>query len=258
MSSLRSCWASQSVCGTWSALGERPVRAAVFQKYSEASSKRSAPTCARRSSTVSNRELGLLDFELSFHAVELALPLVAPSLQALAHARRERLLRDEVAVALERARDGSRVAKRNPVRDVETGVLAEIVQVMRELARESFELELGSQLRLERHRRAGVASHRVAGRALMRDEDLRVRELEAFDADRPVTTLIPSVGERLPHARQVLTELRSEHLEVRLDRLFHEALGRIAQLDRLHVELVLHDLGEIRAAVERPAVAVVR
>ena len=62
----------------------------------------------------------------------------------------------------------------------------------------------------------------------MRDEDLRVRELEAFDADRPVTTLIPSVGERLPHARQVLAELRSEHLEVRLDRLFHEALGRIA------------------------------
>ena len=116
---------------------------------------------------------------------------------------------------------------------------------MRELSRKTFELELRGDLRFERDRRARVASDRVPGRAFVRDEDLGVGKLEAFDLDRAVSTLVASIGERLAHAREILAELRSEDLEVRLHGLLHQALRRVADLDRLHVELILHDLRQL-------------
>ena len=62
----------------------------------------------------------------------------------------------------------------------------------------------------------------------------------------------------MTHPRKVLTELWSEDLEVRLHGLLHEPLGRVADLDRLHVQLVFHNLRQLRRALERTTVAVIR
>src|SRR5438093_11589745 len=121
---------------------------------------------------------------------------------------------------------------------------------MGDLAREAFELELGRTLRLERHRRSGVTAHGVASRALMRDQHLARRERESLHRDRSIAAFISSLGERLPDPRQVLAELRSEHSQVRLDGLSHETLGLVADLELLHVELILHDVRELGTLVE--------
>src|SRR6266550_3369132 len=201
---------------------------------------------------------GLLDLELARDAVQLALPVVAPVMESLREARRQRFLLDEVAVALEDAPDRARVAERDAVRDVETGLLAHVVQVVRQLSRESFELQLRGDLRFERDGRAGIAAHGVSGRAFVRDEDFGVRKVEAFDLDRPVAPLVSTLRKGLSHSRQILSELRSEHLEVGLDGFSHQPFGRVADLDRLHVELLLHDLRKLGIAVEGSVVAIVR
>ena len=98
----------------------------------------------------------------------------------------------------------------------------------------------------------------MPGRALVRHEDFGVRQLETLDLDRPVATLVPPLGKRLSNSGKVLAELRPEHPEVRLHCLLYEPFGRIPDLDRFHIELVLDDVGEVRAGVERAPVAVVR
>src|SRR5437763_14725031 len=201
---------------------------------------------------------GLLDLELARDAVQLALPLVAPVTESLREARRQRFLLDELAVAFEDAPDGARVAERDAVRDVEACLLAHVVQVVRELSREPFELQLRGDLRFERDGRAGIAAHGVSGGAFMRDEDFGVRKVEAFDLDRPVAPLVAALREGLPYSRQILSELRSEHLEVGLHGFSHQPFGRVADLDRLHVELLLHDLRKLGIAVEGSVVAIVR
>src|SRR5205823_15058305 len=83
---------------------------------------------------------GLFDLKLAGHAVQLALPLVAPVMESLREARRQRFLFDEVAVALEDAPEGTGVAEHDAVRDIESCLLAHVVQVVRELSRQPFEL----------------------------------------------------------------------------------------------------------------------
>ena len=60
--------------------------------------------------------------------------------EPLFDARGERLLGDEVAIPLEGTPDGTRVTQRDAVGNLETRLLAEVVQVVRELASETFEL----------------------------------------------------------------------------------------------------------------------
>src|SRR2546426_898575 len=119
------------------------------------------------------------------------------------HLRRESLVGDEVAVAFERGRDRARVTHRDPVRDLEASLLAYVVQVVSDLARETFELELRGELGLERDGRSGVAAHGVAGGALMRDEYLGRREREPLHRDLTVAAFVSSLGERLPDPGQI-------------------------------------------------------
>src|SRR5437773_3595798 len=83
---------------------------------------------------------GLFDLELARDAVQLALPLVASVMETLGEARRQRLLLYEVAVAPEHAPDGTGVAERDAIGNVEPRFLAHVVQVVRELSRKTFEL----------------------------------------------------------------------------------------------------------------------
>src|SRR2546430_14148806 len=145
--------------------------------------------------------LRLFDLQLTRDAVQLAVPLVAAVAQSLAEARRQRLLLNEVPVPLERARDRTRVAERDAIRDLEARLFTQVVEMVRELSRQPLELELGRHLCFERDDRAGVPADRVPGRALMRDEHLGVRELEPFDLDRPVAPLVTSLRKRLPYPR---------------------------------------------------------
>src|SRR5258706_8751533 len=102
----------------------------------------------RRHGVASNSRL--FDLELTRDAVELALPLVATFMESFSEARRQRLLFDEVAVALEHARNWPRIPERNAIGDVQARLLPHVVQVVRELAREPFELELRRDLSFER------------------------------------------------------------------------------------------------------------
>src|SRR5688500_13175662 len=86
--------------------------------------------------TLANERSDLLNLEFAGYTVELALPRVAASGQALVHARRGHLADDVVGVRLplEDARDRTRVAERDAIGDLEAGVLAHVVDVVRELA----------------------------------------------------------------------------------------------------------------------------
>src|SRR3989440_12615302 len=200
----------------------------------------------RESSASSPFRLFLLELERARDAIQLTLPLVAAVVEPLADPCRERLLRDEVAVALEGARNRALVAQRDAIGDLESRLFAQVVQMVGELAREAFQLELRRELGLERDRRPRVAAARVARRTFVGDEDLGVGELDPFDLDRPVAPLVASFRERLPNPRQILAELRPEDFEVGLHGLLHEALGRVPNLERLNIELVLDDLAQLR------------
>src|SRR6266550_1294232 len=178
--------------------------------------------------------------------------------ESLDHIRREGLFGDEVAVALECSRDRSRVAQRDPVSDVEPGVLAQVIQMMCDLARESFDLELRRAFGLERHGRSRVAANGMTWCALVRDEHLVRSEREPLHRDGSVAAFVSPLGECLPDPWQILTELWSEHLQVGLYGLFDEAFGLIADLERLHVQLILHDLRELGARVQRSPIAISR
>src|SRR5438552_17410110 len=93
-----------------------------------------------------------------------------------------------------------------------------------ELARETLELELRRDLGLECDGRTRVAAHRVTRRPFVGDEDLGVGELESFDADRAVASLVAPLGERLPDSRQIFAALRPKDLEVRFHGFLDQAL----------------------------------
>src|SRR5437867_4057671 len=127
------------------------------------------------------------------------------------------------------------VAERDAIGDLESGFLAHVVQMVGKLARETFELEIGGRLRLQRDRGSGVTRDGVPGDAFVRYEHLGVREHEPLDSDRSVAPLVTSLGERLADAWKILAQLGAEHLQVRLHGLPNEALGVVSHLERLHV-----------------------
>ena len=127
---------------------------------------------------------------------------------------------------------------------------------MRELARQSLGLELGRERGIESDDETRLARDRVTGLALMRDEHLRRLQLEPLDDDEPVASLVPPLRERRSDLRQILSEPRSQHLEVRLHDLAHESLGAVAHLEPLHVELVAHDRRELVVTGQRAPIAV--
>src|SRR5437773_5646190 len=98
--------------------------------------------------------------------------------ESLGYLRREGLFGDEVAVALERDRDRARETHRDAVSDLKPGLLAQVVQVMGDLARESFELELRRAFGLECHGRSRIAANGMTGCALVRNEHLVRSERE--------------------------------------------------------------------------------
>src|SRR2546423_5849313 len=83
--------------------------------------------------------LRLFDLQLTRDAVQLAFPLVAAVVESLGQAGREGLLLDEVAVLLERARDRTCVAERDPVGDLEARLLTQVIEMVRELSRQPLE-----------------------------------------------------------------------------------------------------------------------
>src|ERR1700716_2341706 len=129
---------------------------------------------------------------------------------------------------------------------------------MRELARQPFCLELRRCLGDERGDRAGLAADRMPCRALVAHKHLGRQERESLDLDRTVASGEAAFGQRLANARQILAELWTERLELRLDGLAPEPLRVIAHLEGLHVQLVADDRRELVLAIERAAVAVVR
>src|SRR5947199_366388 len=100
----------------------------------------------------------------------------------------ERLLRDEVGVALEGTRDRPLVPQRDAIGDLESRFLAQIVQMVGELARETLELELRRELGLERDGSTRLAAHSVTRRTLVGAQDLRVFTPAADRAARPSST----------------------------------------------------------------------
>ena len=64
--------------------------------------------------------LVLLELELARDTVQLTLPLVSAVMKPLADLRRESLLGDEVAIALEGSRDRALVAQGDAIGDLET------------------------------------------------------------------------------------------------------------------------------------------
>src|SRR5688572_20216163 len=78
---------------------------------------------------------GALDLQCPLHAVELALPAMAATGHTRSYRRREHLAGEELAELLDRPSEIALVAKGDAVGDVEAGLLAHVVHVMRELAR---------------------------------------------------------------------------------------------------------------------------
>src|SRR5439155_12857819 len=113
-----------------------------------------------------------LDLQLCGDAVELAAPSVSAPGQPALHARREDFLGDVVLEPLDRRSDRAVVAQRDTVRDIEPRFLAQIVELVRELAGETLRLELRRQRGVERDDETQLARDRVTGLALMRDEHL--------------------------------------------------------------------------------------
>src|SRR5438552_4184139 len=81
---------------------------------------------------------------------------------------------------------------------------------------------------------------------------------EALDLDAPGGGPVPSGLQRGADAWQVLPELRAERLQLGLHDLAHEALGTVADLERLHVQLVADHRGELVLPVERAVIPIVR
>src|SRR5687768_13676092 len=201
--------------------------------------------------------LGLFDLYFGLYSVQLAAPGVAATREALLDGDRERLALDQAPELLDRLRDGPRVAQADPVGDLEPGLLAQVVQLVDELARETFLLEVRRERGLERGDRSGVAADRVTGRADVLDEHLGGQEREAFDLERAVGLLSePPLGERRAHPREILAELRSERLELRFHAQLDEPGGIVADLELFHVQLVTHEPRDLAARIERAAVPI--
>src|SRR5688500_3168941 len=161
-----------------------------------------------RATEASGACLSALDLQYPLHAVELALPAVAPSFDHGFDRRGKDLAGEELAELLDRAPEISRVAKGDAVSDVEAGLLAHVVHVVRELASKALGLELRRCLGHQRRDRARVAADRVSRGALVTDEHLARHEREALDFDVAVPLRVAALGQRLANARQVLAELR--------------------------------------------------
>src|SRR5437660_11289789 len=127
--------------------------------------------------------------------------------QAFAHAGRQRLLGDEVAMSPDRGGEPTPVAERDAIGDLESRFLAHVVQMVGKLARETFELEIGGRLRLQRDRGSGVTRHGVPGAAFVRYEHFGVREHEPLDGDRSLPPLVAAPWHRRAHAWTVLPQL---------------------------------------------------
>src|SRR5439155_5977158 len=119
-----------------------------------------------------------LDLQLCGDAVELAAPSVSAPGQPALHARREDFLGDVVLEPLDRRSDRAVVAQRDTVRDIEPRFLAQIVEFVRELARQSLGLEFGRERGVERDDETRLARHGVAVLALMLHEHLRRLQLQ--------------------------------------------------------------------------------
>src|SRR4051812_17079272 len=118
------------------------------------SSPRRRSRCSGSSSSaavsVDEQDSALFDLEPRLDAVQLSRPRVPASGQATRDAAREHLFSDLVGVALDDRGDRAVVAERDAVGDVEARLLAQLVQLVRELARETFRLELGRERGVER------------------------------------------------------------------------------------------------------------
>src|SRR6266849_9183927 len=202
--------------------------------------------------------LAPLYLELSFHAVELALPGMASPSHAFRDGCREHLGPKEVGELLDRPSERAFVPQHDAIGDVEAGFLPQRVHMMRELARETFRLEFRRRLRHKRGDRAGVTPDRVSGRPLVAHQYLGRRKREALDDRVAVTHREAALGQRLADPRQLIAELRPERLQLRLHGLAHEPLRVVTHLEGLHVELVADDRRELVLALERAAVAVAR
>ena len=146
--------------------------------------------------------------------------------------------------------------QRDPVADVEAGVLARLLHGTHDIARQALGLQLGRHRRVEHHEAAAGQERDRARRVGRLELELVLAVLEQRVADEDRLAVVEQVDapvaglRRLDDALHVLAHPRSEGARVDAEPAGDAVVGeagllQIRQLDRLHVELVAKDVGEL-------------